>query len=236
MAKMSDSEIQGMTKKIIGKTTATAERYEKKIAASKKRADKQLDDKVKKIAAYRKEASRKAALANKRIARLEANGLQNSPAYQGYIKSGGGKFAVKGKSYNEVQSEVARMNNLINAVTSTVRGTNKYLKSMAKDTGMKYKNLKELQAKTDEFFRLSSMIDQYLTTVEDIASAIGYQKIWQSINVYVKDNKIDLSNSKMSIEDMADTISKAIVEYEKPEPLDFSSTGGDRGWFKLPKE
>lgn len=198
-----------------------------------------IEDKETRIKNYRKEASRLAAIANKRIARLEQNGLENTPAYQGYLKSGGGKFSVKGKDHNELQKEVARINKLIKAQTSTVRGTNQYLKGIAKDTGVKYKNLKELQVKADEFFKLSSMIEQYLTTVEDIASAIGYQKIWESINVYVKDNKINLAETNLSIEEMTETIAKAIAEYESPEyartnPTDDGETFG--AWFTLPLE
>lgn len=198
-----------------------------------------VEEKAERIKEYRKEASRLAAIANKRIARLEANGLENTPAYQGYLKSGGGKFSVKGKDHNELQKEVARINALIKAQTSTVRGTNQYLKGIAKDTGVKYKNLKELQVKADEFFKLSSMIEQYLTTVEDMASAIGYQKIWESINVYVKDNKINLAETNLSIEEMTETIAKAIAEYENPEyvktnPTDDGETFGD--WFTLPLE
>ena len=196
-------------------------------------------DKAERIKEYRKEASKLAAIANKRIARLEKNGLENTPAYQGYLKSGGGKFSVKGKDHNELQKEVARINALIKAQTSTVRGTNQYLKGIAKDTGVKYKNLKELQVKADEFFKLSSMIEQYLTTVEDMASAIGYQKIWESINVYVKDNKINLAETNLSIEEMTETIAKAIAEYENPEYVKTNSTDdgetfGD--WFTLPLE
>lgn len=197
------------------------------------------EPKSERIKAYRKEASRLAAIANKRIKRLENNGLENSPAYQGYIKNGGEKFSVRGKDHNELQAEVSRMNKLIKAQTSTVRGTNKYLKGMAKDTGMKYKNLTELQAKTDEFFKLSSMIEQYLTTVEDMASAIGYQKIWESINVYVKENRISLEDSRLSVEEMTEKIGKAIAEYENPDyvktnPTDDGETFG--AWFTLPKE
>lgn len=208
------------------------------IPASKSGMGVHLLEKEERIKAYRKEASRLAAIANKRIERLEKNGLENSPAYQGYLKSGGGKFSVKGKDHNELQAEVSRINKLIKANTSTVRGVNNYLKGMAKDTGMKYKNLKELQVKADEFFKLSSKIEEYLTTVEDMASAIGYQKIWESINVFIKDNKIDLTNTKMSIEEMTETISKAIAEYEKPEYVKSNEVEGNSvsAWFTLPLE
>lgn len=197
--------------------------------------EKKLQEKAARITALRREASRLASKANKRIERLEKNGLTDSPAYQGYLKSGGGRFGVRGKDYNEVQAELARMRKLIDGNTSTVRGYNNYLLEMAANTGVKYKDLKELRSKSKLFFELGDKIEQYLRTVEDIASAIGYQKIWESINVYVEQNKIDLQAGEHSVEDMVKKISDAITEWEKPENLDFSSVGGKAIWYELPK-
>ena len=174
-------------------------------------------EKVDRIVKFRREASRMASMANKRIKRLESNSLQSSPAYQGYLKSGGEKFSVRGKDYNELQAEVARMKRFIDANTSTVRGVNSYLKGIAKDTGLKYKNLEDLRNKADKFFELAAKTEEYLRTVEDMASAIGYQKIWESINQYVSTNKIDLSATELSVDDMIEEVTKALTEYKKPE-------------------
>lgn len=199
-----------------------------------------LIPKEERIKKFRAEASKMASVANKRIQRLEKNGLQNSPAYQGYLASGGGKFSVVGKNYQEVQAEMGRMKRLIDANTSTVRGYNKYMKEVAEATGIKYKNLTDLKAKTEQFFELSNKINQYLGMVQDMASSIGYQKIWTSINTYVQDNKIDLAESDMSIDDMIEEISKAILEIETPELV--VANGGSASdpemaaWFMLPKE
>ena len=56
------------------------------------------------IKEFRREASRLASMANKRVKRLEENGLTDTPAYKAYLETGG-KFSVKGKSYNELQKE-----------------------------------------------------------------------------------------------------------------------------------
>lgn len=170
--------------------------------------------KVDKLKQLKSEANKLVSMANKRLRRLEKNGLTNTPAYQAYIKNGGQYFSVKGKDYNQLQSELARLRNFIDSQTSTVTGVNNYLKEMAKNTGIKYKNLSELRKKADSFFELSSKIEQYLRQVHDIASAIGYQKIWESINVYVKDNKLDLSQSNLDIDGMVKVISDAIQEYD----------------------
>ena len=191
--------------------------------------------KEQKIREYRKEANRLVSLANKRIRRLEKNGLQSSPAYQAYLANGGKPFSVKGKDYNQLQSEVARLRRFIDSQTSTVKGVNNYLKDIAKNTGIKYKNLTELRQKADKFFELSSKIEQYLRQVEDIASAIGYQKIWESINVYVKDNRLDLSDSNLSIDDMVVAISKAIADFDNP-IHDKINVINDDIWFVLAKD
>lgn len=191
--------------------------------------------KEQRIKEYRNEANRLVSLANKRIRRLEKNGLQSSPAYQAYLVNGGKPFSTKGKDYNQLQSEVARLKRFIDSETSTVKGVNNYLKEMAKNTGIKYKNLTELRQKSDKFFELSSKIEQYLRQVEDIASAIGYQKIWESINVYVKDNRIDLSQTNLSIDEMVDTISKAIADFDNPIHDTVNNTNEDI-WFVLDKD
>jgi fumarate hydratase class II len=184
-------------------------------------------DKAKKISAYRKEASRLASLANKRVARLEANDLTDSPAYQMYIKTGG-KFGVKGKTHNELQQEVSRLKRFIDMNTSTVKGVTNTLKEMAANTGIRYNNLKELKAQSAKFFELASKVEQYLRTVEDMASAIGYQKIWETINQYVKSGEIDLSNADGDIDGMVRAVTDAIKQYETP--IANRTTGK---WFKL---
>ncbi|MGJ8500823.1 hypothetical protein [Glaesserella parasuis] len=185
-----------------------------------------IEKRVVAINAYRKEASRLVSLANKRVQRLELNGLTDSPAYKAYIASGG-KFGVRGKSHNELQQEVARLNRFINSTTSTIKGVNKTLKEMADNTGITYRDLKELRAKSSKFFELANKVEQYLRTVDDMASAIGYQKIWETINTYVKRGDIDLGDADNDVDNMVDVVTKAIKEYERPDVNQFSN------WYKI---
>lgn len=187
-----------------------------------------VDDKKERIRTFRKEASRKAAVANKRIERLEARGLKDSPAYKALVENGKPKFGVRGKSYNQVQQELSRINKFLDAKTSTITGINSTLKEIATNTGIKYKNLTELRSKSAKFFELSSKVEQYLRTVEDIASAVGYQKIWEAINVYTQKNRTNLSDSDTDVDDLVDKVSKALTEYEEPIPL-----FGDGGWYSI---
>lgn len=179
-------------------------------------------------AEFRKEVSRLASLANKRIQRLENSKLTDSPAYQKWVENGGVKFGVKGKTYNQLQSEMARLNRFINAQTSTIRGINSHLKEMAANTGIKYGTLKELRSKAANFFELSSKVEQYLRTVNDMASAIGYNKIWEVINEYVEREKIDLSEAENNIDELSKMVSELIVQQQN-----HNATVIDDGWVVL---
>lgn len=179
-------------------------------------------------AEFRKEVSRLASLANKRIQRLEAAKLTDSPAYQKWVENGSVKFGVKGKTYNQLQSEMARLNRFINAQTSTVRGINSNLKEMAANTGIKYGTLKELRSKATSFFELASKVEQYLRTVNDMASAIGYNKIWEVINEYVEREKIDLSGAENNIDELSKMVSELIVKQQN-----HNATIIDDGWVVL---
>ena len=179
-------------------------------------------------AEFRKEVSRLASLANKRIQRLEAAKLTDSPAYQKWVENGGVKFGVKGKTYNQLQSEMAKINRFINAQTSTIRGINRTLKEMAANTGIKYGTLKELRSKATSFFELASKVEQYLRTVNDMASAIGYHKIWEVINEYVEREKIDLSGAENNIDELSKMVSELIVQQQN-----HSATVIDDGWVLL---
>lgn len=191
------------------------------------RINKEVPEKVERIRLYRAEASKLASMANKRIQRLESNGLTDSPAYKAYIETGG-KFGVRGKDHNQLQAEVARLRKFIEAETSTVKGVTNTLKEMASNTGIQYDNLKDLRSKASKFFELSSKVEQYLRTVEDMASAIGYQKIWEAINQYVKNEQIDLSSAEGDIDGMVRAVTDALKEYEQP----IQKLGGN-GWFTL---
>ena len=179
-------------------------------------------------AEFRKEVSRLASLANKRIQRLEAAKLTDSPAYQKWVENGGVKFGVKGKTHNQLQSEMARLNRFINAQTSTIRGINSNLKEMAANTGIKYGTLKELRSKATSFFELASKVEQYLRTVNDMASAIGYNKIWEVINEYVEREKIDLSGAENNIDELSKMVSELIVQQQN-----HNATIIDDGWVVL---
>lgn len=160
------------------------------------------------------EVSRLASMANKRLVRLEKNNLTDTPAYQHWVNyQGGAKFSVKGKDYNQLQQELSRLQGFVTAKTSTIRGANTVLKEIAENTGIKYGSVKELQAKSKNFFELVSKVEQYLMQTEQSAHAIGYKKIWEVVNQYVDGEEVDLSSSDLDMEKAIAKISE-MTSYE----------------------
>lgn len=206
----------------ISKTTRTAPMTKANIAAQQRNAEKIYNkgmEKMKRIRAFRKEASRKAAMANKRIARLENAGLKDSPAYQAYIESGGGKFSVRGKTHRQVQAEVARLDRLLNAETSTVRGAVNVLKKIAERTKVPWNNMSELKQNTAEFFRYVNIYNEYASTVLDAASAIGYKQVWDAASVYIKESRGTIDDGELDIQAAIDSMTKSIEEFKKKERI-----------------
>ena len=177
---------------------------------------------------FRQEVSRKASLANKRLARLEKNGLQDSPAYKKLMESGGGKFSIRGKTGSELSRELIRINNFIDMKTSTVKGLNQVLKDTADRVGVKYKDMKQLQQYSSRFFELYNKSLQYLDTVEKMGHAFDSTEIMETVRQLVKQEKIDLEDSEKSIEEMVERVTNMLTEIDNPR----EQVSGDN-WYRL---
>ena len=181
---------------------------------------------------YRKEASKVISMANKRLVRLEKSNLTDSPAYAKLVDSKGNpKFSVKGLDHNQLQSEMSKVKKFVQAKTSTVRGINTTLKEMANNTGIKYKNLKDLRSKASSFFTLASKVEQYLRNVEDVASAIGYQKIWEAINQYVKSENLEFDEVENSLDGLTNIVDGLLNGYDQGDI--FTMKNDDDGFYFL---
>lgn len=150
----------------------------------------------------RAEVSRMASMANKRLNRLENNNLTMLPAYQAWEQNGSIRFSVKGKDYNQLQSEFWRLKNFLDDRTSTVREANAFLREMAENTGIQYNGLEDLKNKSARFFELAEKIREYNQAIGQAAQALDYQKIWQQINTAVQQDALDLSEAVSSDEQL----------------------------------
>lgn len=174
-----------------------------------------------KYLALKKEVSRMASMANKRLRRLERNELTDLPAYQSWVKDGAIKFGVKGKDYNQLQSEFWRLKRFLDNKTSLVRQANKFLREMAENTGIKYNGLADLKTKAREFFKLADKIKEYYKMSEQNALALDYQKIWEQINVQVKQGVLDLTG----VESTEQTLQRFIDEIERVSQVENNQEG-----------
>lgn len=183
-----------------------------------------LDDSNFKL--WKQEISRKVSMANKRLRRLEQNNLTDQPAYRTWKNYNGGEyFSVKGKNFNELQAENARLNNFLNSATSTVRGANKQLKEVAERFDLKYSSVKDLPLITKRYFELTSKAGQYLQNVEGSLSAITSDQQFEIVSDYVKEAKIDLAASDFDMETALDDIIKLSSYDEREQGGEFDAWG-----------
>ena len=86
------------------------------------------------IREMKKEVSRRASAANKRIKRVEEAGLGSSAITAVY--NNGGKFSVRGKNtMNELYKELQRVTNFLNMSNSTLGGARKEVKRISERIG-----------------------------------------------------------------------------------------------------
>lgn len=169
----------------------------------------------------KKEVSRMASMANKRLKRLESNNLTLLPAYREWEQHGTIKFSVRGKNYNQLQSEYWRLKHFLDDRTSTVRQANNFLREMAENTGIKYRGLEDLKSKSKQFFELAEKIKQYNMSINQSAQALDYQKIWQQINTYVNNTNTDLASAISSDEQLE----RFLQFMEKVQPVEDKKEG-----------
>lgn len=183
---------------------------------------------------FAKEVSRKASMANKRLRRLENREMTNTPAYKQWINyEDGQNFSVAGKDYNELQKENARLNQFLNAKTSTIRGTNKVLKNVAENTGIQYDSVGDLQQASSQFFELSSKVEQYLRVTQGSATAVGYKRIWQAINEYVEGENINLTENQ-NIDSVLNGLINVLDNQQLTNTYEEITFGEeDSDWFRL---
>jgi Fe-S cluster assembly scaffold protein SufB len=177
---------------------------------------------------FRKEVSRKVSLANKRLARLEKNGLTDSPAYKKFMEGGAKRFSIRGKTGSELTKELIKINNFIEMKTSTIKGLNKVLKDTADRVGVKYKDIKQLQQYSSKFFELYNKSMQYLDTVENLGHAFDSTQVMETVRQVVKQEKVDLADSEAAIDEMIKRVSDMLTDIDN-----YDEELEGRDWYRL---
>lgn len=146
---------------------------------------------------FRKEVSRLASMANKRIKRLAESDFSSSPAYQKWKKEGGKFFSIRGKSQADVWKEYYRVTDFINSKTSSITGTKKVLSNMNEYTGMKLDSVQDVQAVASEFFSLYTKVAEYIK-VKGMGAIYDSNQVYKQIILSVEELETDLINADMS--------------------------------------
>lgn len=124
-----------------------------------------------------------AKIANNRLRKLEDANLTASSAYTHWQENGSRTFgSVTGNSYQSLQSEYWRIQNFLNSMTSTVDGAQKVLAELSANTGYKASTHEDFK----RFFSVADKIRDYYKMTGDMAKALDYQRIWDSINTAVE--------------------------------------------------
>lgn len=157
------------------------------------------------------------AEAKRNISDLQRHNLGDTPAIQKLEENGKIKFSVKGKTYNELQSDYFRLKRFMEAETSTVKGATNVLENIAKNINIQYNDLNEIIVKSRVFFDIASKVEQILEAQSQLAFTMGYQTIWTAVNNMVERKKINLQDMP-SIEEAASIVYDSLInEYLQEE-------------------
>ena len=157
------------------------------------------------------------AEAKRNIRDLQNHNLGDTPAIQKLEENGKIKFSVKGKTYNELQSDYFRLKRFMEAETSTVKGATNVLENIAKNINIQYNDLNEIIVKSRVFFDIASKVEQILEAQSQLAFTMGYQTIWTAVNNMVERKKINLQDMP-SIEEAASIVYDSLInEYLQEE-------------------
>ena len=155
--------------------------------------------------------------AKRNIMDLQRHNLGDTPAIQKLEENGKIKFSVKGKTYNELQSDYFRLKRFMEAETSTVKGATDVLENIAKNTNIQYNDLNELIIKSRAFFDIASKVEQILEAQSQLAFTMGYQTIWTAVNNMVERKMVNLRDIH-NIEEAAKTVYDSLInEYLQEE-------------------
>lgn len=130
--------------------------------------------------------------AKRDIRELQQHNLGDTPAIQKLQENGKIKFSVKGKTYNELQSDYFRLKRFVDSETSNLKGATEVLKNIASNTKIQYEDLNDLISKSKVFFDIASKVEQILESQNQLAFTMGYQTIWTAVNNMVERKKINL--------------------------------------------
>lgn len=168
---------------------------------------------------FRRRVSRLATNANKRLARIEKNEVENTPAYKAVVDQKGERprFGVKGKTNMEVAREFWQLQRFLSAKTSTIKGIRRVAEDTAKTLGTPFKKgtpIKTLVVQSANYFALADTIQEYLNKIHRSAMALDYNRIFNAVNTVIARDKTELANLRNDGKAIADTMQATLKELQ----------------------
>ena len=176
--------------------------------------------------AFRKEVSKLASKANKRLKRLGESDFNSSPAYQKWLKEGGEYFSIRGKSQQDVWQEYYRVKSYLDSKTSSITGTKEVLLNMNEYTGMNLESIEDVKEVASDYFELANKISQYVN-VKGLGAIYDSNQIYSQINLVTQEMGVDLTNA-----DFNDLLNYVTSEIDKDYYLNQNDNDNDLGFYK----
>lgn len=156
---------------------------------------------------------------NKRLARIEQAGLTEDSIYrnlreQGLINDKGQvRFSVKGKNWQELQTQYYQMLRVLNAKTGSVKSIREHAKSLAKTIGFSFtKNGFTLNAQLTDFFRVYRVLEDYYDKVQKSAIAMDYRRLFRAIEKSLSIEKSSIGGLRNDTKSLERIMNNALKE------------------------
>ena len=147
--------------------------------------------------------------------------MTNTPAYRAWFGSGAEHFSVKGKSQDQVKSEMARIDRFLDNATSTVRGAKANLSKIASEIGTVDNDSKHiLNDELAKFFEATSKVEQLLNSSEDIATVLNYRQVWKAVNEVREQYINDKGELEITVSELVEKTGMAIFMKEADDKID----------------
>lgn len=191
---------------------------------------KQRKQKIKKM---RREISRKAQMANKRIRRLEEKGVM-TPALSSFYRTRGkgNYFSIRGKSNNQAMQELAEVERYLEMATSSLTGARKILNDTAKKFNIELvaSDWVKNQKRVNEIFRIVDKVDEYLKTSDQKTVAFASTQLIDGVANYIQDFEETVGDIEKDTEEIVVNIVDAINEMRVADHIDSKKYSNFHYW------
>lgn len=158
---------------------------------------------------FRKEIARVFNIANKRIARLKSSNVSNvSPAYEALKSSGITHFSLR-DNWDNIKTQYGLAVSYINQPTSTLGGTNNYIKTIASRMHIPVENMKKIM---NVYTAYSEKTGGSKTNIYEVARYLNEEETQETLNDMFNDAIESIGNIDNLVNRIVDHIEEKQIE------------------------